>query len=977
MTRPLVMIVEDNPITRKMVTFTLESNGFAVVDAPDAATALRAFAEQTPALVLQDLMLPDLDGVELVRRLRALPGGAEVPILAFSGMLSKGDEARFSSAGFDDLIAKPVEPSRLLQIVRAHLPGDEPVAPPATRRKLVLADDDGVQRKLSAFRLGKAGYDVVAATDGLDALERAREVLPDVIVSDVLMPRLDGFGLCVAVRNDPVLAGTPIVLVTNSYLETADKELARRAGANELILRTPELREVLAVIENLARAEPGAAPPPPGPPAVDVVRDPDVERERMQRVMKQLERHVALNAGANQRVALLSAELSVLSAISEAVATQHDTEAALHQALAACFDAGGISVGALYLLERDGRRVLRFGADGGAAEELATFYGRPDLLTAAIQQQTLLALPSDALPATDAAAVLARAGASSLLLAPLGHQGEPLGALLMVSSTTDLQAEDRRVFALAVAGQISLALALARAFAAKDASERAARAQADLLHSILESMADGVVVSDATGAITSWNPAAEAILGMRALAVEWMTRGGTFSADQVTPLPREQHPLARAQRGESVDRTELFVRDEGKDGAWLSMSARPLRDETGATCGGVAVFRDVTAEKQAAAQLMVSDRMASLGSLAAGVAHEINNPLAAVLGNLDLALRDVEALAAQGGVPLRELPEEIADARHAADRVRQIVRDLKLFSRAEEDKRGPVDVERVLESSLRMAWTEIRHRARLTRAYGQVPAVDANEARLGQVFLNLIVNAAQAIPEGRAMMNEIKVSTVQVGDHVRVEISDTGHGMPPEVKARLFTPFFTTKPAGVGTGLGLAICKRLLVAIGGEIAVDSEVGKGTTFAVTLPAVPAATAVGRDAAAPAVPQARRRGRVLVVDDESAIGAYAQRALGREHDVVALTDAAEAVRRIAGGERFDVILCDLMMPTVTGLDLHTELATIAPDQAAAIVFITGGVFTPRTSAALNRLTNPRLEKPFDLETLRRLVNDRVFS
>jgi PAS domain S-box-containing protein len=976
MSRALVMIVEDNPITRKMVTFTLESNGFAVVDAPDAATALRAFAERTPALVLQDLMLPDLDGVELVRRLRALPGGAEVPILAFSGMLSKGDEARFSSAGFDDLIAKPVEPSRLLTIVRAHLPGDEPVARPATRRKLLLADDDGVQRKLAAFRLGKAGYEVVAATDGVDALERAREVLPDLIVSDVLMPRLDGFGLCVAVRNDPVLAGTPIVLVTNSYLETADKELARRAGATDLVLRTPELREVLAVIEHLARSEPGAAAAAP-PPAAEIARDPDVERERMQRVMKQLERHVALNAGANQRVALLSAELSVLSAISEAVATQHDTEAALHQALAACFDAGGISVGALYLIGRHGRRVLRFGGNGGPGEDLEGFYGRPDLLDAAIRNQALLALPSDAVPAADARAILDRAGASSLLLAPLGHQGEPLGALLMVSSTTDLQAEDRRVFALAVAGQISLALALARAFAAKDASERAARAQADLMHSILESMADGVVVSDATGAITSWNPAAESILGMRALAVEWMTRGGAFSVDQVTPLAREDHPLARAQRGESIDRTELFVRHDGKDGAWLSMSARPLRDEAGATCGGVVVFRDVTAEKAAAAQLMVSDRMASLGSLAAGVAHEINNPLAAVLGNLDLALRDVEQLAAQGDVALRELPDDLADARHAADRVRQIVRDLKLFSRAEEDKRGPVDVERVLESSLRMAWTEIRHRARLTRAYGQVPAVDANEARLGQVFLNLIVNAAQAIPEGRAMMNEIKVSTARVGDRIRVEISDTGHGMPPEVQARLFTPFFTTKPAGVGTGLGLAICKRLLVAIGGEIAVQSEVGKGTTFSVTLPGVPAAGATAGVAVPTAVPAARRRGRILVVDDESAIGAYTQRALGREHDVVALTDAAEAVRRVAAGERFDVILCDLMMPTVTGLDLHAELGKIAPDQAAAIVFITGGVFTPRTNAALDRLTNPRLEKPFDLETLRRLVNDRVFS
>src|SRR5690606_11977067 len=287
-------------------------------------------------LSLHDALPIYIDGFELVQALRALPGGADVPILAVSGLMSKLEEARVSAVGFDDVIAKPVEPSRLLQIVRAHLPAARPERPPAGRsRQLLVVDDDPVQRKLVCFRLQRAGYAVQAATDGAEALELARRARPDAIVSDVLMPRLDGFGLCVAVQRDPALAGVPVILVTNSYVESEDRELARRAGASDLVLRTPELGEVLGALSSLLS---GAQKAPAAP-----ARDPDLEADRMRRVLRQLERQVALYAGASQRAALLSAELSVLSGLSEALATEDDIDEALRMVLAACFDAGGIS----------------------------------------------------------------------------------------------------------------------------------------------------------------------------------------------------------------------------------------------------------------------------------------------------------------------------------------------------------------------------------------------------------------------------------------------------------------------------------------------------------------------------------------------------------------------------------------------------------------------------------------------------------
>jgi CheY-like chemotaxis protein len=253
--------------------------------------------------------------------------------------------------------------------------------------------------------------------------------------------------------------------------------------------------------------------------------------------------------------------------------------------------------------------------------------------------------------------------------------------------------------------------------------------------------------------------------------------------------------------------------------------------------------------------------------------------------------------------------------------------------------------------------------------------VQASEARLGQVFLNLVVNAAQAISEGSAEGNEICISTfMEPGGRVIIEIADTGPGMPREVLSRLFTPFFTTKPVGVGTGLGLSICQRIISSFGGSIEVTSEVGKGTTFRVAL--LPSSNAVSER-----VPEVTldvpvgRRGRVLVIDDEPMIGKAIERTLFDEHEVVALASAGEALERIRDGERFDLILCDLMMPQMTGMDLHAGLARVSSEEAAKMIFLTGGAFTPGARNFLDTTPNQWIEKPFDIRKLRALINERI--
>lgn len=424
-------------------------------------------------------------------------------------------------------------------------------------------------------------------------------------------------------------------------------------------------------------------------------------------------------------------------------------------------------------------------------------------------------------------------------------------------------------------------------------------------------------------------------------------------------------------------------------------SLSPLRERDSDITGLVGVTRETTEQKRAETQLFVSDRMASVGSLAAGVAHEINNPLAAVLANLDFAREDtarlVDSVSSNPALceftdKVKALEEPLHDAMEAANGVRQIVKDLKIFSRAgDEEHRGAVDIRRVLDSSARMAWNEIRHRANLVKEIDEdVPRVFGNESRLGQVFLNLIVNAAQAIPEGRAKDNEIRIKAgLDKDGRVSVEVRDTGPGIPPEVARRIFTPFFTTKPVGVGTGLGLSICQRIVTSLGGTISFDTVVGKGTTMRVVLP-VPS-NMVAAPESVPRLPRvAARRGQVLVVDDEPLIGAAIRRTLSKDHEITVVTNVADALallptrknqERAVPLRRFDLILCDVMMPDLTGIDLYVAVKEASPETAARIVFLTGGAFTPAARQFLDEVKNPRFEKPFDTNQLRAFVNARL--
>jgi signal transduction histidine kinase len=382
----------------------------------------------------------------------------------------------------------------------------------------------------------------------------------------------------------------------------------------------------------------------------------------------------------------------------------------------------------------------------------------------------------------------------------------------------------------------------------------------------------------------------------------------------------------------------------------------------------------VTAETEA--RVMNADRMASIGRLAAGIAHEINNPLSYMLTNMELA-REAVAAAPPGTLP-SDLLASIDEAVLGAKNIRSIVRDLKTFSRAEEEKLTAVDLEVVLDSSLRMIANEAKHRAKIVRERGGIDPARANASRLAQVFLNLLLNAMEAIPLGAPDKNQIQVRTKQLPGsgrgEIAVEITDTGIGIKAENRARVMEPFFTTKPPGEGTGLGLSVCKNIVDHLGGRLEIESTEGRGTTARVVLPVFAGAATLdlpATDIVQPPVKRTPRRARILVIDDDPNVAKALARLL-KNHDVTVLHDSVRALAQLEQARDFDLVFCDLMMPDRTGMDIYESVRRFDPEFADRMVFISGGVFTGAARSFLDSVKNRFVEKPFERGEIMAIVD-----
>lgn len=397
----------------------------------------------------------------------------------------------------------------------------------------------------------------------------------------------------------------------------------------------------------------------------------------------------------------------------------------------------------------------------------------------------------------------------------------------------------------------------------------------------------------------------------------------------------------------------------------------PGCDENGRILHYVGIRTDVTESRRLREDQMINDRLVTMGTLTAGVAHEIKNALVPIIGGVSF-LKDAVTSVVDHLPPVlaEELDDALFDTEEAVERVRLISSDLNCFSRTEPGVQS-LDLHRILKSSARLAADQFKRRARLRCEFGEVPPLTGDQARLGQVFLNLIINAAHSIPPGDVEQNEIWLRAGPLGSNrVFVEVSDTGRGIAPDVLPRIFEPFYTTKPAGRGTGLGLPICRRIVSDLRGEITVRSKLGVGTTFRVEVPVDP--SLVSMELTAPDL-RAARRARILVIDDDRGIPRSFARIL-KKHDVEVAFGGREGLQRLLN-EDFDLVFCDLIMPGVTGIDLYEALKEERPDVADQIVFMTGGAFSLRLSDFVESVPNTLVEKPFGVDAIRRVIADRI--
>ncbi len=480
----------------------------------------------------------------------------------------------------------------------------------------------------------------------------------------------------------------------------------------------------------------------------------------------------------------------------------------------------------------------------------------------------------------------------------------------------------------------------------------------------------GLYRTTASGAVVDCNEAFARILG-------WPDRA-TLLATGVADLhfdPRDREGQVERLRQGSPASTEIRMRRRDGKPVWVVYSEHISIDAAGREIIEGALV-DVTDRREMEARLLQAERLASVGTLAAGVAHEVNNPLSYVLANLSFAQEQVTAVldrsrGKEDESDLVQATEALKEAREGAERVRAIVRDLRMYARADDDRRTPLDLARVMDSAINVVRSELAHRARVIRTYRPAAPVQASEGKVGQVLLNLLLNAAQAMPGGNADRNEIRVTVEPAAEGwVRIEVADNGAGMAPDVLARAFEPFFTTRQESGATGLGLPICQTVIASLGGEITLDSEEGVGTRARVVLPA----SAPMAPAAAPPAPRAAATPpsghRILVVDDDPGVGSAVRRLLLR-NEVVVSGDAQGALDLLASDPEFDVILCDLYMPGTSGMDFYRQLRERDPGVAARVVFISAGAYTDESSDFLDSVPNERLEKPFDAARLRSLV------
>jgi CheY-like chemotaxis protein len=997
----VILLIEDNPTTRKMFRVALQTEGYRVLEAANGKEALQVAQSEHPDLIFQDWILPDVTGSELAAALRALPGGHERPLVALSGFPNLVEQMKAAPVSFDAALIKPVDLATLFDAVHRFLPSVTAAeATVGLQRHALVVDDDALQLKLSVLRLTQVGFRVTPAANAQAALRIARADRPDVILSDVLMPGLDGFEFCSVVRKDPELAHVPIVL-TSMYLEDdRNRVLANECGANRFVIRNQHFRPVLeAVIEALDE------------PAIDQSelkgspKDWSNERPLRRRTLEELASNDLV-----RREALQAAQLTILGGIADALARSADPSVVLSDVLVSCLDAGGITKAALYKTNRYGKLALLHSSGFSRVEErqLPTLFGHPEILEELESAPTALSELGDA--------SMARAGLSALSITRCVGEGRVVGALLLGSELPHTTHADLKSFGRALATYVGQALLLADSFAyVHDMTVANRRLFASLelqptLQTLVtigtESLADLCEVSLLQDGYLKRNCSRHLEPDLHELVQRVLGSHAKTGGDSTPTLFREavvgkacvfDLPDDKATATLEEPYASLFSLTQTRTcmslpliaqqrvlGTLLLCSSRRnaynesdiTRAEDLARRGAIAIENARLYEQARSANELKDDFLAT-------ISHELRTPLNAILGwSRMLKLGDLPESRRTHAVEVIE--------RNAAAQA-QLIEDLLDVSRMVTGKltldARLVDLVPIIEGAIDSVrpTIDVKQIAFSADLGSNQVLVLADARRIQQVLWNVLNNAVKFTPVG----GRVEVTLRRSAESIEVTVADTGEGIAADFLPLVFERFkqYNGKISRMhqGLGIGLAICRDLVALHGGQICARSDgLNRGATIQVTLPAPQAERLQApvrlahdspglRDKTKTTWPKLDRL-KVLIVDDDPDARTMMTTIVSLCSAVAFTAESAEEALEVIKQESPDVMLADIGLPGEDGYSLIRRLRALGEAEGGFIpaAALTAYVRPEDRRQALRAGFQYHVPKPVDIPELVEVVS-----
>ncbi len=769
-----ILLIENNEMMRTLLCKQLEAEGYSVLEAGDSKTALILAEKNNIDLILQDLMLPDVDSLELNRDLKARLRDKKIPFIALAGILTQKDDLRLIEHYFSDFLVKPIDHAYFIDIIKTYLPLTSFVNTPISSKKTVLVvDDNPMQLKLLRLQLMNAGFEVKTAINGTEALEEIKKNTPDAVVSDILMPRMDGFELCYSIRNSTKLSNLPVILVTSHYIEEKDRELGNKAAATAYITRTPEAKEIILKLQQCFDLPESSA---------KSITSEIFEKNHLSALDRQLERQVLVNDQLKKYCALQSTQLSLLNDVVDALINSTQIENILNNVLSIFFDAVGISKSALYFIDKSdalqGQEWMGFSDTNKTA--LNQFFADFQLLREMCVNKKIIHIFSESAPNNLSKQLLLDLDITSLLLVPLTSRNMCLGVFFLGSKIIKVDDAQPINFIKLIGAQIGQAIALSSAFKNIVTSE----------HEISKRNVELALLNDQLQKeIIKKNE-----MSARAEALQDQLIMSARQAGMAEIAANVIHNVGNIMN--SVNTSASLLREKIKESEMLKFigNMHQLLQEHADDFGRF--ICDDLKGKQFPQYLQMVIKI--LGDENAQLLLELNH-LKKNIENIENIVLAQRSLASVSGIIVEtDIPKLIDDV-------------LNINFRADDSKKISI-----------------------VRQFKKIKKVTTDKMKLFQIITHLIKNSVDALLLSTSLDKKIVISVYEKDvEHIAIQIDDTGIGIFAEALEKIFLYGFTTKKDK--NGFGLHFSANTASEIGGCLSAESDGhGKGARFTLVLP-----------------------------------------------------------------------------------------------------------------------------------------------